>query len=62
VTEHRAEIARRIQAARFPCHGRRQPCQTCGSRVFQGCVYIAESVLTPLEPPALEYDQPERGI
>jgi len=43
---HRDEIARRIQAARYPCKDRVQPCGSCNSMVFQGCMYLAEAVLT----------------
>lgn len=48
--EPRDEIARRIAAARYPCAERVQPCGNCTSKVFQGCVYLAEAVLTPIQP------------
>lgn len=45
------EIAARIQAGRFCCKGRVQPCNTCKSAVFQGCYHLAEAVLTPIVEP-----------
>ena len=53
VTQQREEIARRIQAGRFACKGRHQPCAACRSVIFNGCYALAEAVLTPI----VEFEQ-----
>lgn len=51
-----AEVAKRIQTARYCCDGRTQPCGSCTSAVYQGCIYLAAAVLDsgPLRLPAPE--------
>lgn len=40
-----AEAAKRIQNARYCCDGRTQPCGSCTSAVYQGCIYLAAAVV-----------------
>ena len=40
-----AEAAKRIQNARYCCDGRTQPCGSCASVVYQGCIYLAAAVV-----------------
>lgn len=60
VSDERDEIARRLAVARIPCVTRTVPCEHCRSKVFQGCVYLAEAVLTPIVEP--ESPLPPEGI
>lgn len=40
-----AIVAKRIQKARFCCTDRVQPCGSCTSAVYQGCLYLAAAVV-----------------
>jgi hypothetical protein len=54
MSEERDEIAARLKVARYPCRERQQPCPHCRSEVYQGCMFLAEAVLTPRVEPELE--------